>query len=295
MRIVNRHNIPTTIASAIEHYNQPSLLRDKTLRVSQLIAPPQIIQLESRHDSEITQDCSDMIWPLLGSSMHKILELADTRNALSEESLSIQMGGWTITGHPDLLDANGVLSDYKITSAYSFLLGPKPEWEQQLNCYAYMYECWNFEVKSLQIVAILRDWMVSKSRASASYPNRPIHIERIPRWSREKTLGYLEERVALHQKNVTLADAELEPCTPTERWTRPDSYAVKNPKNKQAFRVFQGEEQADTLAKEKGMIVEYRPGQSIRCDSYCSVSNWCSQLREERNQKNGNGKRKTSV
>jgi hypothetical protein len=54
------------------------------------------------------------------------------------------IGGWRISGQTDSISlADGTLKDYKVTSAWTVmnaLKDEKPEWVQQLNCYAWLAE-----------------------------------------------------------------------------------------------------------------------------------------------------------
>ena len=233
--------------------------------------------LEYRHSDKISEDVSDHVWRLLGQSVHAILERSDTRNHLAEERLTADVLGWTVSGQADLLDAEGTLSDYKVTSTFSFSLGEKPEWEQQLNMYAWLYRKAGFDVKKLQIVAILRDWVSSRA-GQDGYPECGVLTVEIPLWDNRKIEDFVFERVTLHQRAEKIEDADLPNCTDQERWLRPESWAVKKPTNVRAFRVFDNEASARAMAEEKKMLVEHRPGEAVRCERFCLASQFCSQF-----------------
>ncbi len=277
----NTHGIDEAIAQAI--MNDP-YERVGDISVTSLIKPPQMVFLERLHSTEIVEDVSDGLWRLLGTAVHSILERANLDNVLQEERLLADVGGWIISGKPDLWCEPGDLDDYKCTSVFAFLLGDKPEWEQQLNLYAALYRRAGFPVDRLQIKAILRDWQRSRS-VEAGYPAIPFMVVDIPVWSPNQAEAFLSARVALHQEAHD--HAIFPPCTPEERWARPDTWAVKKVGNKRAM---QGGV-CETLAEAEALIaavgatgvkteMEYRPGRNIRCESYCQAAPWCKQWQQ---------------
>jgi hypothetical protein len=77
------------------------------------------------------------------------------------------------------------------------------------------------------------------------------------------------------------ADEELWPCGPGQRWHKPDKWAVMQTGKKRAIRLFEDEEQAveymDQLIEKNGARyhMEFRQGEDTRCQSYCSVAQFC--------------------
>ncbi len=274
MKLTNNYNLPEPLVSAIR--NDP-YDRVGDISISGLIRSPRMRILEKRHDLDISEDASDQIWKLLGQSVHSILERADTTNHLAEERMVASVLGWKVSGKPDLLGPDGILSDYKVTSVYSFLLGEKPEWEMQLNFYRWLYVQHGFKPKRLQIVAILRDWSRSRSKREPYYPQVPILRTDIPMWEIKRTEAEIEKLVTLHQRSELLPDDSLPECTADQRWARPTTYAVKKEGNKKAYRVFEDSNKATALADQNGMVVETRPGENVRCEDYCLVNQWCNQ------------------
>ena len=274
----NVHNVEEAIAEAIRH--DTYRLRGD-ISVTGLIRPPQMAYLEHAHADEITEDVSDGMWRLLGSAVHVVLDRAKVSNVLQEEPLTVEVGGWTVSGTPDLWREPANLIDYKVTSVWSFLLGDKPEWEQQLNAYAALYREHGFPVEKLTIAAILRDWMKSHTHEDG-YPPIPF-MEVHPRlWATEQAEEWLEQRVRIHQK---AREGDYPPCTAGERWARPDVWAVKTAKDTRATRVFDTDAEAQAMIatmsqfviERSGYHVEHRAGKNVRCEDWCSVSQWCEQ------------------
>jgi hypothetical protein len=276
MQLTNRLNIPEPIVKAVEHdtYHQ-----DGHISVTGLIQPPRIRQLTSRHREEISIDVADRIWPLLGSAIHSVLERAQVDNALQEERLAIDVNGWKVTGQPDLYFDHTVY-DFKFTSVWSFMDGVRWEYEAQLNCYANLLSNYNFTVKGAAIVAIFRDWSKHAVKRSSNYPETQSVILPVELWDLFDSYQYILQRVTYHQDAESLPDNDLPICTPEERWERPTTYAVKKRGNKRAARVLPSMEEAEAWAmdnmKDKPFEIETRPGESVRCASYCDVAPFCN-------------------
>lgn len=285
MKITNRQNLPATIISAVSKHNYAP--KEGRLSVTTLINPPQMEALRRQNWSELHEDAADRIWMLLGSAVHGVLEKVDDDNVIIEEKLELKHDGYVVPGVADLLeiiqpdgrdplhDDGHQVTDFKITSVWSFLHGVKPEWEKQLNLYAHGYRQAGFDIVRLQIIAILRDWSKGKAKYDKDYPNSQIHVVPVRLWPAEETQSYLESRVAIHKRAIE--HGTYPPCTDEERWAKPDTWAVKKPLSKRATRVFESERDAQEYMDVDKHIIEYRPGANMRCDSYCSVSHLCRQ------------------
>ena len=284
MQFTNNYNIPEGIKNALVNDNY---VKEGDFSITELIKPPQIRILEKRRDKEVTADVSDRLWMLLGSAVHYVLEQGEAEEHITEERLFLETQGVKVSGKVDLYSWNEKkVIDYKVTSVWSFLLGDKKEWEQQLNMYALLYHKAGFKVEGLEIHAILRDWMQSKVNGS-DYPSIPFMTVVIPLWDFNKTEDFLSKRVKLHVDSESLSDSELPPCTPEEQWSKQTKYALMKKGRKTAVRVFDNlayAEEAFKTAKEtkKGIFyIEERPGGKTRCERYCNVKNFCHQYKRE--------------
>lgn len=284
MKITNRLNLPAPLKSAIE--NDP-YVKVGDISVSSLSKSPRQYWLERRHADEIEEDASDRIWSLLGQIGHKILERSDTDNHITEERMTAEVNGWVLSGQPDLLGPDGTLDDYKFTSVWT-VKEAKPEWEQQLNCYAWLYRQHGFEVERLRIIAILRDWSKRQAHREPDYPQVGVVVREVPLWPEQEQRLVISKAIGDIRIEAALADDELSACTAAERWQRPDLWAVKKKGNKRALRVYgTPEAAADYIAESPGtekLEIEFRPGESVKCESYCSVQKWCSQYAKMKGQ-----------
>jgi hypothetical protein len=280
MKITNKQNLPDALVSAIisDDYHRG----DCEASTTQLISPPRKVELERLHSDQIEEDASDRIWLLMGKVAHGIIERAGSAG-LQEQRLFAEIEGWRISGSFDHLALDsGTLSDFKVTSAYSVKnAADKVEWAQQLNIYAYLAQEHGLPIEKLQIVAIMRDW--SKREAArdefGTYPKQQVAVITIPLWPRDRTLAFLRERVRMHQA----ARVELPLCSKEDRWQRDDQWALMKKGLKRAVKLYLDRDEAEAAAAKDPdkLYVEARPGQSVRCQEYCSVSKFCSQYQNE--------------
>jgi hypothetical protein len=248
--------------------------------VTELIQPPQMLQLKRRHESEMTIDPADMLWRIFGKLTHGKLEAVGGSQALTEEGLIAEVGGVTVSGQPDLYERE-IIWDYKVTSTYAVKDGPKAEWEQQLNLYACLFRRYGFAVKGLRIVAILRDWSATKAKREEGYPANQIQIIDVPVWDFTEAELFLCERVTIHNAAAVVSDEGLPQvfgCSDDERWMRPTKWAVMKKGAKKALKLHDNAEQAEAHALEVGGVVEHRPGEYLRCAEYCEAAPFCKQL-----------------
>lgn len=282
MKITNKYNLPEVIhkASMRDEYTKGH----SHISVTSLINSPRIVRLRERHKDDMEMDVVDRIWSLLGTTVHKMLEDKED-NHITEQRLYCNVNGWTISGGVDVrhfTDEQHGLIDYKLTSVWSVMF-EKPEWEQQLNCYAYLvHRAKNIRIDKLQICAILRDWKRSEIGRVQDYPRQPIVMVDIPVWDAYDQSQFVEERVRLHQ-DAERAEEWGDPlplCTEEDRWARDKKWAVKKKGAKKAQKLCDSEEQAiDYIGSEPGYEIEFRPGKQTRCEGdYCGVAKWCEQF-----------------
>lgn len=298
MKITNHYGVPETLVRAVldDEYDRG----DSVMSVTQLISPPRVVLLQDVNADKLEQDVTQRIPALLGTAVHKIIEKgsAGMPGHIVEERMFAEVLGWKISGAVDLQIDNGdgtwAINDYKVTSVYS-VLADKPEWEQQLNCYAYLsYISHGRRATSLKIVAILRDWQRKQAELKPDYPQSQIVVVDIPVWPLDQQKAFVEERVALHQAARKAVDngEPLEYCTDQERWVRGESWALMKEGRKSAIKLYDNESEATTAAGNSGSdyYVEHRSGKAIRCSgNFCLVSAYCRQWQEELSRSSGEG------
>jgi hypothetical protein len=289
-RITNKHNLPQTLVNLAENRDYSRGASDRS--ITQLIDSPQVSVLRMRNENRIQEDVVDTFWANLGSALHHVTERGADDKHLVEERLFTKVGSWTISGAIDVQriedDGSVTVMDYKFTSVWA-VKNPKPDWEKQLNCYAYLVaKEKNKTIKELQVITFLRDWNRNNAMRDEKYPQQQILVVPVKLWSFEEQEQYIKDRVQSHQETVSsfITDEPMSECSDEERWLRGDSYAVKKKKNKRALRVFDSQADAEKFFKEKDngeYEIEERKGEPIRCTgNYCRVSEWCSQYKKWR-------------
>jgi len=281
MKYTNKTNLPDTLFKSLS--NDP-YYKIGDYSGSELPGPPQIRELRHRYNDKIEIDVFDLIYPLVGNNLHYILERSGVKNALVEEQLKATCGLWTVSGSPDFYDENKVLWDYKLTSRWVLIDGVKPDWEAQLNIYKWILKQNGFNVSAMKICCIFRDWSKIQAAKVPDYPKHQVAVLKVGYWSMGETETYILNRIAKHENCKNLPDSKLPECTPEERWEKPTKYAVMKKGNKKATKLFEDEMDAIKLVeklwkpgpKDSYEIVK-RPGESIRCEYYCDVKDFCQQ------------------
>jgi len=290
--ITNNAGYPEALVKAVEN-DSYSKGEGVDRSVTGLLSPPRQAALKEIHGHEIVEDVSDRTYALYGQLVHLLLERAgeQSRNAINEERLYAEVGGWTISGQTDTLtltedQRSWIISDFKFVTSYKFkrsysgeLVIPE-DYEQQLNMYGHLLRENGFKVDGLKIVAIYRDWSKLEAKRDKNYPQLGAETHDVPLWSEDKAKTFMEERVRLHQA----AENDLPECDASERWAKPDKYALMpNAKSVRARKLFDSEIDATTWAAannmKPGFVVNHRKGANVRCENYCPVSEWCDQLK----------------
>ena len=287
MNFSNRLNLPDPVVKALssDDYDSGSV----NSSVTTLIDSPQIKMLTRKHKDEIEGDVSDRLWSVLGTAVHNMFEDHASGDYLSEERLFAEIKGWKISGAIDIqkteADGSITIMDYKCTSVWSIIFG-KDSWAQQLNFYAWLIrQCKDVTVNKLQIVAVLRDWKQSEAQFKPDYPQAGIVIVDVPLWSTSQQDDFVAGRVELHQQAERdyINGDPIAFCTADERWARKPKYAVMKKGRKKAVKLHTDEVEALSHCEMLGAghSVDYRKGESVRCERYCDVAQFCPQFAKE--------------
>lgn len=283
MQVTNVHNLPEPLVTLArrEYYSKGAA----QYSVTEIMSPPKIRRMREKYDDQIVMDVSSMLWSLLGSALHVVMERGETSGWIKEERLFAEVDGVSISGAIDLQEEGegGItIYDYKFTSAWA-VMQEKEEWTQQLNIYKWLVETVKQrKVVGLKICAMVRDY--SKHDLREAYPAAPICVIDVPLWDSVKTEMYIRERLEMHRESKMRADFEedLQNCSNEERWMSETTFAVKREGRKTAIRVFKTIEEATELAEKEKGYVETRLGEPKRCTGdFCGVSQWCAQYQGE--------------
>lgn len=290
--ISNTLNLPAPLVAAIVNDDYDNGGAD--ISVTTLLRPPRMVELERQHREAIVEDASERIWSLIGRIGHAILA-AGAKADLVEHRLFMECNGWQISGQVDILNGH-TISDYKFVSVWSVKDGPKIEWIQQTNLYRLLAVSNGIEgIETLEICAVLRDFSKLEAKRDHEYPRSGVQMFQLPIWTLDNARSFLEHRVRLHQQ----ARKSLPECSPEDTWERPDKWAVMKEGRKSALRVLDSESEAllwaiendhakhddkgtykwgsYTVAFRSGISIVKRPGERVRCASYCAVAGFCEQ------------------
>lgn len=283
MNVTNKYGVPAPLLTLAtkEYYSKG----DAAYSVTELLASPQIRRLQERFKDQMTQDVSDMLWSMVGSALHVVMERSETPGYISEERLYAEIEGQKISGQIDLQEVTPfgiILTDYKFTSAWAVMQEDKKEWVEQLNLYKWLVETVKGErVVGLRICAFIRDF--SRHDTRPNYPEAPITMVDIPVWGKEQADAFVRQRLHAHTDSKYNRDfgIDQQPCTDDDRWMKETTYAVRKEGRKTAVRVFKTLEEANEFKQqEEAYYVETRPGEPIRCTgNYCGVADFCPQFK----------------
>jgi hypothetical protein len=273
VKVSNRLNFPQALVDAVT--NDGYSKGNADFSITELLSPPRQSALRRQHENDIEEDASERIWSLYGQLVHKLLERAN-RASHVEARLFMEINGIRISGQIDSFEIkDGEMTDWKFVSAYKFKDGLPLEYEQQQNCYVELARANSIDVKRSNIVGLLRDHSKLEAKREASYPQLPVIRVEVPIWEREKVIAFLKERIALH----VAARTTLPQCSEEDRWARPTKYAVMKKGAARATKLYDTKEAAEThAATSKDFFVEHRPGENVRCESYCPVAKFCTQF-----------------
>ena len=243
--------------------------------------------LKRRHQGEGDSDVADYVWAIFGSAVHKILEQAqETDSQLKENWLSVPVGieDYELSGIFDLYDdSTGTVTDYKTAGTIKWQKQDFEDYRRQTLAYCWMLRKSGFDAKNGEIVMLLRDWSKSKARFEKDYPKR--QVQKVS-WSFDNSdFMEIEKHITRWFENVaqqeTIPDDSLEPCSQEQRWHRDDKWAVIKDGVKRATRVLDSEKSAEALRADlekksgKRYHIEFRRGEDVKCEMYCSVSEFC--------------------
>jgi hypothetical protein len=290
LRLTNKYDIP----SVFENFDKANghTTGGANYSVTSVIDSPQISRLRKKHHSEMEKDMSDVVFSILGTAVHAILEGGASEGQIPEQRLhcDIDVDGRTvsISGQIDLqtpTEDGYMLSDYKTTSVYAIQANPdgKVEYVNQLNSYAAIARRNGVNVSGLEVIAILRDWSAAAKSRSENYPQASVVVIPVDMWSEEKADRYLEARVKLHES------LEHNECTLEEMWAKPPVFALyelakSGTLRKRATKLFDNKLEADIASSPLlGSVVVERPRMFTRCEGdYCNVSKFCEQYKSIR-------------
>lgn len=282
MKLTNRLNLPAPFVDACK---QQRRYKQNRYSVTELNKGACEIVLSRRHWSEIEQDVSEMVWAIFGTAVHSILERSqETPDQLKENFIYGEFGSDTVTGIFDLYDdSTGTVSDYKTVSVWKVIYGEWEDYRRQLLCYCLLLRMMGFDARHGEIVALLKDHSKTKARRESGYPRYPVFVKRFEFTKDDfaECSEWIRKKLAAIGSSMTVTDEDLAPCSPEERWAKPDKWAVMKKGRKKALKLYDTKAEAEIHAIEVDGYVEYRKGEDGKCVEYCAVHDWCPYYRKQ--------------
>lgn len=275
MKVTNFMKLPQAFVDAVsvEKHNAKGEYSATTLLHSATD-----VLLTERHWDEIEVDASDNVWCIWGSAVHSIFE-KQKDNSFKEEQFKVKIGNSTVTGRVDNYDMEKeILADFKTCASWKIIYKDFDDWYKQGMIYAWLMKQSGLNVKCCQFIALIKDHSKSKAKIDSSYPQSPVFVYQfnVTEKALEEIEKFIKEKIADIEANENISDNELKGCTPEERWSKGDSWAIMKTNRKTALKVCKTEEEAKSLLEELGgTYIEYRKGEDVRCNSYCNVCKWC--------------------
>lgn len=289
----NRHNLPQWLCDTVKYLRDKYNPGESDYTATSLLKPPMMYALEKKHEDEIETDVADNLASFFGTSVHDAIEsaLVDNDRYIVEKRFyrKIRVDDapgrkkvFLIGGQVDLYDKETKqLSDHKYTSIMKYLMGDKSEYESQLAINRWLLRGNGYDVDSVAINLLAKDWRKGEMRRNPDYPPTPFVPLHLPLWEDEDVETFIRNQI-IEKEHAKLGTYRV--CTEEERWTRPSKYAVMKKGRKSAVRVLDTEEQAKDYMKDldKKHYIEHRPGENIRCEQYCNVAEWCPWFNEDK-------------
>lgn len=297
MVMTNNSELPMFIADvADELYNSHKAPEQNEYSTTELLKGTKEILLLRRHNKQIEQDVQDTASLWTGTAVHSMVQkYAEKDGIICEKELrrEVIVDGkqYYITGRLDYYNPQTRrlqdLKDCKVAGFDKARKGEDDKWFKQLCSYSYDMETgFAMPVDGADIIAVMTDHSKVKASLDPNYPQGAIGLiswDMTSAEAVEKRAEVIEEqenKLAEVVRCSTLADDDIPPCTPEERF-EDLSWAVMKKGAKRAVKKCDTKEEAEELAKTNpDYYVEDRGGNPIKCKLYCSCNKFCSFYRD---------------
>ena len=300
MIVTNKTNLPQPIVAMATRLlgSHPKMERNE-FSVTELEKGTKEMVLLRRHGDECEMDVQDSYSLWSGTLVHELLsDASDDYINLSEERFKIDLRVWddtlagvTLSGGVDLYNKKtGVISDYKNSKVAQYEKCRNLEertWFYQLMAYKKLLTSYGYEVKGIENVVMMKDHSKVKASTNPNYPQNPIAvIDYTPMMDVDEFIeeaeGFFIDKAHMALEAQTLADDEIAPCTPSERF-EDVRWAVQKKGATRATKNFKTEAEARVALETYGDKYEVERkvgGKPTKCLLYCSCNKFCSFYRD---------------
>lgn len=221
MKITNLAGLPEVFVRAVA--NDPYSKGESDFSATGLSEPARASALIEQFKGVLEVEACTRVASIIGQGAHSIAERAarpgiDLCEKRFFAEFTVDGAKFIISAQIDLFETDtGNLYDWKTTKAYAFSKkagsGKKPEWITQMNIGAEIMRRNGHDVKSLNIIAMLKDWKKREAGTAGMPATEVVHVE-LPLWPSAQVVEYIETRI----RAQVSARASLPECTSAETW-----------------------------------------------------------------------------
>lgn len=322
-QITNNSDIPLALAVWLMHDDYDYINDKDYISATKLLKPLKELILSSRVPPEAVQiDVSDLIASALGKSIHASIEkawISNYKHALTQlgypeqviknvlinpnddelelnknaipiylEQRSIkEIAGKKVGGKYDFV-AEGILHDFKSTSAYAWVHGTN---DLDYCIQGSIYRWLNPEKITqdfIRVTFVFTDWQKVQANSNPKYPSSRLKHKDIPLMSLAETEQFIKNKLEQFKKYFNAPEKDIPECTPTELWLSDSVYKYYSNPDKtdgRATKNFSSLAEAQaykaTKGKGKGVIITVK-GEAKKC-GYCNGAPVCLQKEKYKN------------
>jgi hypothetical protein len=320
--ITNESDISLALAVWLLHDEYDAISAENYISATSLMKPLRTIILGPRmKKQEVNVDVADFIPRALGNSIHDSVEKAwkkgnarslrllgypedviarirvnpsDDEMRASNSIIPIYLEqrafrehmSYTIGGKFDMV-ADGMVQDFKSTSAFSWVKGTKDEdYILQGSLYRWIDAAQPYPKITddiLRINFIFTDWQKAQAKQNPTYPQKRVEHKDYVLMSLKQTEEWVSDKLSSIQKYKDVPENALPECTDDELWRSEPvyKYYADPTKTARSTKNFASAVEARAFMAERGGvgIVKEIPGEPKRC-AYCDVFNICTQRRK---------------
>lgn len=271
MTITNNSDIPLALAVWLLHDDYDYINEPNYISATALLKPVRQHILSKRVPREmVSEDVEDYVARSLGNSLHSAIErvwidqyaiplkklgypqsvidavlvnpteqqVKDNPDGIFvylEQREKRKLGKYTIGGKYDLV-LEGILHDFKSTSAYSWVYGNRAEdFILQGSIYRWLNPK-KITADYIRICYIFTDWQKAQALSNPNYPSKRVEQEDYPLQDPLQIEEWMKNRIALIERYKDAPDEDIPECTPEELWMSDPKYKYYADPNKTSGR-----------------------------------------------------------
>jgi len=307
MNYTNADHFPVPIQNALRNDSYDGGI-GTDISATSLKDSPRIPFLRKNNPDLVKEKAKNMILPLMGTALHKLMEENSPSDWVLEErfytTVETPLGQKVLSGQIDAVvpveeesakkffkkkvEKPCVIYDYKLMHSWKTDTDMK-DFEEQGNIYAYLLRKNGYSPISFVIWAFIRDWTNAVGERKDLNPLAPFEF---PLWPVDVVEDYIKDRASVHFSN------EEPSCSEKDMWLSPSVFEARKKKfskdgsmellkttklfnsEKEALHwIADGEHRATAGTTVDDWAIAERPRIHRRCEgNYCGVAEICDQF-----------------